>query len=211
MPAGVVPEPEGQVAPAGEDGGGTIGPQRLRALDDDRFAGPDAGLQPCAARRPVAIAAAPVRAARFPVASADRLPELPDAARRAQPVVVHQVAAVAATDDRRRRRIAPHFGRAVVVLRPIARRRRHHRRRRGPQDLVHSGAQAQGQGTRRVHHQRHANGLGRPERPGLPRPNRLARLNAPPVHRFIAFRLCIYMLPCTNSSLRGSTKRRRKI
>lgn len=161
MPAGVVPEPKGQVAPAGEDGGGPIGPERLRALDDDRFAGSDAGLQPGAARRPVAVATAAVRAARFPVAPADRLPELPDAARRAQPVVVRQVAAVAATDDRRRRGIAPYFGRAVVVLRPVTRRRH----RRGPQDLVHSGAPAQGQGTRRVHHQGHANGLDRPERP----------------------------------------------
>jgi len=36
--AGVVPEPEGQVAQTGEDGGGKAGPERLRALDDDRFA-----------------------------------------------------------------------------------------------------------------------------------------------------------------------------
>lgn len=36
--AGVVPEPEGQVAQTGEDGGGKTGPERLRALNDDRFA-----------------------------------------------------------------------------------------------------------------------------------------------------------------------------
>lgn len=151
MSAGLVPEPESQVAQTGKDGGGPIGPQRLRALHDDRFAEPDARFEPGAARRPVAFAAAAVRPAGFPVASANRLPELPDAARRAQSVpVFHEIAAVAATDD--------HHAVVVVVVVDVhvvddlgVRRR--------PQDIVHSGAQAQGQGTRRIHHEGHANGL----------------------------------------------------
>lgn len=143
MSTGVVPEPKGQVAQTREDGGRPTGAQRLRALDDDGLAEPNARLEPGAAGRPLAVAAAAVRAARLPVAPADRLPELPDATRRAQPVL-HEVAAVTAADGRHA---------AVVVLVVV------HRVRRRPQDLVHSGAQAQGQGARRVHHQGHANGL----------------------------------------------------
>lgn len=156
--AGMVPKPPGQVAQTREDGGSSIGPERLRALHDDRFAEPDARLEPGAARRSLAVTAPAVRAARVPVAPADRLPELPDAARRAQPVVRGlQVAAVAAATHRRGRVSAAVVLAAAAVLHGVFRRRR----RRRPQDLVHSGAQAQGQGTRRVDHQRHANGLNR--------------------------------------------------
>lgn len=145
----MVPEPEGQVAQTREDGGGPTGPERLRALDDDGLAEPNARIQPCAAGWPVAVAAVAVRSARFPVAPADRLPELPDAARRAQPVV-HEVSAVAAADGR-------HAAVVVLAVHVVV----VHRVRCRPQDLVHSGAQAQGQRARRVHHQGHANGLSR--------------------------------------------------
>lgn len=132
-----------------EDGSGSAGPERLRALDDDGFAEPYARVEPGAAGGPVVVTAAAVRAARVPVAPADRLPELPDAARRTQPVH-HEVATVASADGRH----------ATVVVLAVHVVVVHHVRRR-PQDLVHSGAQAQGQGARRVHHQGHANGLDR--------------------------------------------------
>lgn len=133
--AGLVPEPEGQVAQTGEDGGGQAGLERLRALHDDRFAEPDARIEPGAAGGPVAVAAAVVRVTGFPVTPADRLPELPDAARRPQPVV-HEVAAVTTADHRHAFVVVL----AVHVVVPGVRHR--------PQDLVHSGAQAQGQGAR---------------------------------------------------------------
>lgn len=152
----MVPEPEGQVAQTGEDGGGQTGPERLRALDDGRFAQPDAGVQPGPARRPVAIAAAAVRAARFPVAPADRLPELPDATGGAlrSAVVRTEVAAVAATTDHHHR----HAAVVVLAVHVFVVRGVHCR----PEDIVHSCAQAQGQGTRRIHHERHADGLEQP-------------------------------------------------
>lgn len=134
-----------------KDGGRQAGPQRLRALHDDRFAEPNARLQPGAAGRPLAVATAAVRAARFPVAPANRLPELPNATRGTQPVF-RQVTAVTATDHR-------HAFVVVIAVHVVVTGVRHR-----PQDLVHSGAQAQGQGTRRVHHERNANGLNRDNR-----------------------------------------------
>lgn len=158
-----------------ENGGGPPGSQRLRALDDDRFPGPDARFQPGTARRSVAVAAAAVRAARFPVASADRLPELLDATRRAQPVVdkVTAVSAAApaapATADHRHAAVVV----VIIAVRVVVNRVHRHR----PQDVVHSGAPAQGQGTRRVHYQGHANGLNatRPNSDSENRPPRRVR------------------------------------
>lgn len=143
------------MAQTGEDGGGPAGPERLRALHDGRFAEPDARFQPGPTGRPMAVAAPAVRPAGIPVAPADRLPELPDAARRAQPVAVHEVPAVAATDDHHTHVVVlVLLDIHVVVIAPGIRRR--------PQDIVHSGSQAQGQGTRGIHHQGHANGLEHP-------------------------------------------------
>lgn len=109
-----------------EDGSGSAGPERLRPLNDDRLAKPDARFQPGAARRPVAVAAPAVRAARFPVTPADWLPKLPYAARGAQ-LFFRQVAAVAATDPGRRGHPVVLDGlHAAVLLRP--------------QDIFHRGA-----------------------------------------------------------------------
>lgn len=135
--AGVVPEPEGQVAQTGEDGGGKAGPKRLRALNDDRFAEPDAGVQPGAARRPVAVTTAAVRVTRFLVAPADGLPELPDAAGCAlrPPVVLTEVAAITATADHHRHSTVVVVDVHVFIVRGVHCR---------PQDIVHSCTQAQG-------------------------------------------------------------------
>lgn len=100
MSTGLVPKPKGQVAQTRKDGGGSVGPQRLRALHNDGLVGPDARLESGAARRPLAVAAPAVRAARLSIAPADRLPELPDAARCAQLVAHAEVAAVTATNRR---------------------------------------------------------------------------------------------------------------
>lgn len=110
--AGLVPEQKGQMAQTREDGSCPTGLERLRALDDGRFAESDAGLEPRTARRSVVISATAVRTARFPVAPADGLSELPNAARRAQSVFRAKIATVAAAtatapDDRHT---------AVVVL-----------------------------------------------------------------------------------------------
>jgi len=151
--AGMVPEPKSQVAQTGKDGSSQTGLKRLRALDDDRFAKPNARVQPGPACRPVAVTASAVRTARFPVSSADRISELPDAAGGAlrSAVVRAKVAAVATTTDHR------HLHAAVIVLavHVFVVSGVHCR----SQDIVHSRAQAQGQRTRRVHHERHANGL----------------------------------------------------
>lgn len=97
----MVPEPKSQVAQTGEDGGSQTGPERLRALDDDRFSESNARVQSGPARRPVAVTTAAVRTARFSVSSADWIPELPDATGGAlrSAIVLAKVTAVAATTD----------------------------------------------------------------------------------------------------------------
>lgn len=153
---GMVPEQEGQVAQTRENGSGQIGPERLRALHDDRsrFDESDAaGLEPRAARGPLAVPAAVVRVTGFPVAPANRLSELFDPAGRAQQQRAadygdDEIAAVSATDCRRHAAVVVLAVHAVVVARHVR-----------PEDVVHSRAQAESQRTRRVHHERHANGL----------------------------------------------------
>lgn len=77
----MVPEPQGEVAPPGEDGGGAARPQRVpRGIV--AFEGGGGGFEPRAADGPVAVAAAALRPARVPQPPPDRLPQLPDAAGR---------------------------------------------------------------------------------------------------------------------------------
>lgn len=88
------------------------------------------GLQPRSPHGPVAVAAAPLRPARLPQSPPDRLSQLSNAAGGGGP---QQAAA---------------GGPLAPPGRPP-----------GPQDHLHSGAEAQGQGTRREHHQGHADGV----------------------------------------------------
>lgn len=138
----MVPEPKGQVAQTGKDGSSQTGPERLRALNDDWFAEPNARVQPGPACRSVAVTASAIRTARFPVSSADRISELPDAAGGAlrSAVVRAKVAAVTATTDHRHLHAAVIFLAVHVFIVSGVHCR--------SQDIVHSRAQAQSQGTR---------------------------------------------------------------
>lgn len=94
------------------------------------------GIQPGSPHGPVAVAAAPLRPARLPEPPADRLSQLPDPAGGGGP-----------------QQAAPRR-----ALAPTGRRPR-------PQDHLHRGPQAQGQGARGEHHQGDADGVGRDDNP----------------------------------------------
>lgn len=79
--AGLVPEPEGEMAPPRENGGGSSRPQRVPCGESESRR----QLQFSAADGPVALAAAPLRSAGLPEPSADRISQLPDVARRRGP------------------------------------------------------------------------------------------------------------------------------
>lgn len=75
--AGVVPEPEGEVETAGEDGSSEAGDQRVPP--ECEYPGPHGGYLPGTTRRPLARTSSTERTAGLPGASSDRLPQLPHA------------------------------------------------------------------------------------------------------------------------------------